>query len=168
MFCGFTLPAPAPGVCANPNPPRTCCGCQVSRSGAHSTARAGTSRARAQACAKQLAQLPEGRRPAVEEVTARVVTAVVNSVIEESRREPALARPLPPSTAQSQPGNRGSSRGLRTRIAGWLVEEAQRVSSSRSPSRPSSPSSCSTRRSRAAARRLSARASSPTITGASR
>ena len=43
---------------------------------------------------KQLAGLPEERRPAVEEVTVRVVTAVVNSVIEESRREPALARAL--------------------------------------------------------------------------
>ena len=43
---------------------------------------------------KQLARLPEERRPVVEEVTARVVTAVVNSVIEESRREPSLAQAL--------------------------------------------------------------------------
>ena len=43
---------------------------------------------------KQLARLPEERRPAVEALTAQVVTAVVNSVIEESRREPALARAL--------------------------------------------------------------------------
>ena len=43
---------------------------------------------------KQIARLPEERRPAVEEVTARVVTEVVNSVIEESRHEPSLARAL--------------------------------------------------------------------------
>ena len=43
---------------------------------------------------KQLARLPEERRPAVEEVTALVVSALVDSVIEESRREPALARAL--------------------------------------------------------------------------
>jgi hypothetical protein len=43
---------------------------------------------------KQLARLPEERRPAVEEVTAWVVTALVDSVIEESRREPALAQAL--------------------------------------------------------------------------
>ena len=43
---------------------------------------------------KQLARLPEERRPALEEVTARVVAAVVDSVIEESRREPSLARAL--------------------------------------------------------------------------
>ena len=43
---------------------------------------------------KQLARLPEERRPALEKLTAQVVTAVVNSVIEESRREPALARAL--------------------------------------------------------------------------
>ena len=62
-------------------------------------------------------------------------------------------------------GNRGSSRGPRTRIAGWLVEETQRASSSRSRSRPSSQFSCSTRPSRAVARLCSARASSPAITG---
>jgi hypothetical protein len=43
---------------------------------------------------KQLAQLPEERRSALEEETARVVRAVVDSMIEESRREPALARAL--------------------------------------------------------------------------
>jgi hypothetical protein len=43
---------------------------------------------------KQLARLPEERRPALEEVTARVVAAVVDSVIEESRHEPSLARAL--------------------------------------------------------------------------
>jgi hypothetical protein len=49
---------------------------------------------------KQLARLPEERRPAVEEATARVVTAMVNSVIEESRREPSLARALASIYAQ--------------------------------------------------------------------
>jgi hypothetical protein len=43
---------------------------------------------------KQLARLPEERRPAVEDVTARVVAAMVDSVIEESRHEPSLARAL--------------------------------------------------------------------------
>ncbi len=43
---------------------------------------------------KQLARLPEERRPAVEEVTARAVVAAVDSMIEESRREPSLARAL--------------------------------------------------------------------------
>jgi hypothetical protein len=43
---------------------------------------------------KQLARLAEERRPAVEEVTAQVVAAVVDAVIEESRREPSLARAL--------------------------------------------------------------------------
>jgi hypothetical protein len=43
---------------------------------------------------KQLAELPEDRRTALEEASARVVAAVVESVIEESRREPALARAL--------------------------------------------------------------------------
>jgi len=43
---------------------------------------------------KQLAQLPEGRRSAVEEESARVVAALVDAVIEESRREPSLARAL--------------------------------------------------------------------------
>jgi hypothetical protein len=43
---------------------------------------------------KQLARLPEERRPALEEATARVVAAVVDSVIEESRHEPSLARAL--------------------------------------------------------------------------
>jgi len=43
---------------------------------------------------KQLARLPEERRPALEEVTARVVAAVVDSMIEESRYEPSLARAL--------------------------------------------------------------------------
>jgi glutamyl-tRNA reductase len=43
---------------------------------------------------KRLAALPEERRSALEDVTARVVAAVVDSVLEESRREPALARAL--------------------------------------------------------------------------
>jgi hypothetical protein len=43
---------------------------------------------------KQLARLLEERRPAVEEVTAQVVAAVVDAVIEESRHEPSLARAL--------------------------------------------------------------------------
>ena len=43
---------------------------------------------------KRLAQLPEERRSALEEETARVVAAVVEAVIEESRREPSLARAL--------------------------------------------------------------------------
>jgi hypothetical protein len=43
---------------------------------------------------KQLARLPEERRPAVEEVTAQVVAAVVDAIIEESRHEPSLARAL--------------------------------------------------------------------------
>ena len=43
---------------------------------------------------KRLAGLPEGRRSALEEAMARVVAAMVDSVLEESRREPALARAL--------------------------------------------------------------------------
>jgi hypothetical protein len=43
---------------------------------------------------KRLARLPEERRTALEEVAARVVAAVVDSVIEESRHEPSLARAL--------------------------------------------------------------------------
>jgi hypothetical protein len=43
---------------------------------------------------KRLADLPDARRSAVEETTARVVAAVANSVLDESRREPALARAL--------------------------------------------------------------------------
>ena len=43
---------------------------------------------------KRLVDLPEERRVALEEETARVVAAVVDSVLEESRREPALARAL--------------------------------------------------------------------------
>ena len=43
---------------------------------------------------KQLAEVPEERRSALEGVTARVVAAVVDSVLEESHREPALARAL--------------------------------------------------------------------------
>ena len=42
----------------------------------------------------RLAALPENRRSALDDVTARVVAAVVDSVLEESRREPALARAL--------------------------------------------------------------------------
>ncbi len=43
---------------------------------------------------KRLAPLPEERRSALEQETARVVAAVVDSMIEESRREPSLARAL--------------------------------------------------------------------------
>jgi hypothetical protein len=43
---------------------------------------------------KHLAELPDERRSALEETTARVVAAVVDSMIDESRREPALARAL--------------------------------------------------------------------------
>jgi hypothetical protein len=43
---------------------------------------------------KRLAELPDERRPALEDATARVVAAVVDSVIEESRHEPSLARAL--------------------------------------------------------------------------
>jgi hypothetical protein len=43
---------------------------------------------------KQLAGLPEERRSALEETTARVVAAMVDSLLEVSRREPALGRAL--------------------------------------------------------------------------
>jgi hypothetical protein len=43
---------------------------------------------------KRLAELPGDRRSALEATTARVVAAVVDSIIDESRREPALARAL--------------------------------------------------------------------------
>ncbi len=43
---------------------------------------------------KRLAELPEGRRAALEVASARVVAAVVDSVLEESQREPVLARAL--------------------------------------------------------------------------
>jgi F0F1-type ATP synthase membrane subunit b/b' len=43
---------------------------------------------------KQLVQLPEQRRSALEEEIARVVAALVDAIIEESRREPSLARAL--------------------------------------------------------------------------
>jgi hypothetical protein len=43
---------------------------------------------------KRLAELPEERCSALEDATARVVAAVVDAVLEESRREPALARAL--------------------------------------------------------------------------
>jgi hypothetical protein len=43
---------------------------------------------------KTLAKLPEQRRSALEEEAARVVTAVVDSMIEEARREPSVARAL--------------------------------------------------------------------------
>jgi hypothetical protein len=43
---------------------------------------------------KRLGELPEERRSALEGVTAGVVAAVVDAVLEESRREPALARAL--------------------------------------------------------------------------
>ena len=43
---------------------------------------------------KPLAELPEERRSALVEATAGVVAAVVDSVLEESHREPALADAL--------------------------------------------------------------------------
>ena len=43
---------------------------------------------------KRLAQLPEDGRSGVEEEIARVVAVLVDTVIEESRREPSLARAL--------------------------------------------------------------------------
>ena len=43
---------------------------------------------------KRLADLPDDGRSAVEETSARVVAAVANAVLDESRREPALARAL--------------------------------------------------------------------------
>ena len=43
---------------------------------------------------KRLAELPEERRSALEEESARIVAAVVDSVLEESHREPVLARAL--------------------------------------------------------------------------
>jgi len=43
---------------------------------------------------KRLAELPDERRAALEDATARVVAALVDSVIEESRHEPSLARAL--------------------------------------------------------------------------
>jgi len=43
---------------------------------------------------RQLAELSEERRSAVEEVAADIVAATVDSMLEESRREPALARAL--------------------------------------------------------------------------
>ncbi len=43
---------------------------------------------------KRFAELPDERRSALEDASARVVAAVVDSVVEESRREPALARAL--------------------------------------------------------------------------
>ena len=43
---------------------------------------------------KSLAGLPEERRSALEEEAARVVAAVVDSMIQEARREPSLARAL--------------------------------------------------------------------------
>lgn len=43
---------------------------------------------------KQLEELPEERRSALEETVAGIVAAAVASVLEEARREPALARAL--------------------------------------------------------------------------
>jgi hypothetical protein len=43
---------------------------------------------------KRFAELPAERRHSLEDVTARVVAAVVESVLEEARSEPALARAL--------------------------------------------------------------------------
>ena len=43
---------------------------------------------------KRLAQLPEGRPSTLEDEAARVVAALVDAVIDESRREPSLARAL--------------------------------------------------------------------------
>jgi hypothetical protein len=43
---------------------------------------------------KGLARLPEERRSALEEEAARVIAAVVDSMVEEARREPSLAQAL--------------------------------------------------------------------------
>jgi F0F1-type ATP synthase membrane subunit b/b' len=43
---------------------------------------------------KGLAKLPEERRSALEYEAARVIAAVVDSMIEEARREPSLGRAL--------------------------------------------------------------------------
>jgi hypothetical protein len=43
---------------------------------------------------KGLAQLPEEHRSALEEEIARIVAALVDALIEESRREPSLAQAL--------------------------------------------------------------------------
>jgi hypothetical protein len=43
---------------------------------------------------KSLAGLPEERRSALEEEAGRVIAAVVDSMIEEARGEPSLARAL--------------------------------------------------------------------------
>jgi glutamyl-tRNAGlu reductase-like protein len=43
---------------------------------------------------KSLASLPEKRRLALEAEAARVVAAVVDSMLEEARREPSLAQAL--------------------------------------------------------------------------
>jgi hypothetical protein len=43
---------------------------------------------------KSLAGLPEERRSALEEEAARVIAAVVDTMIQEARREPSLARAL--------------------------------------------------------------------------
>lgn len=43
---------------------------------------------------KSLAGLPEERRSALEEEAARVIAAVADSMIQEARREPSLARVL--------------------------------------------------------------------------
>jgi hypothetical protein len=42
----------------------------------------------------RLAQLPRGRRRAVEEASLRVTAALVETLLEEARREPALAHAL--------------------------------------------------------------------------
>ena len=43
---------------------------------------------------KGLARLPEERRSALEEEAARVIAAVVDSMVEDARREPSLAQAL--------------------------------------------------------------------------
>ena len=43
---------------------------------------------------KSLAGLPEERRSALEAEAARVVTALVDAIIQEARREPSVARAL--------------------------------------------------------------------------
>jgi glutamyl-tRNA reductase len=43
---------------------------------------------------KSLAGLPEERRAALEAEAARVVTALVDAIIQEARREPSVARAL--------------------------------------------------------------------------
>jgi hypothetical protein len=63
---------------------------------------------------KRVAELPEERRPALEESTAEIVAAMVDAVLEESRREPALARALDSIY--------GSERAWEPRVLSWASD----------------------------------------------